>query len=205
VYICIPSLAALEWHAFTIAASSSGTATLLVQVNGDWTAALYQLVGSPCELPVRVEGPYEESTSAKMDEFLGDRAAAVFLVAGGSGITALLPSIQDQVAAAAADAAGRDGRFERMGLLWCTRELEVRGMNQWSVKLRSIQVCCSLAAHKPVSIPRCKYGNNGNSFTLNIIIIIPREGVGGALGATARKPSLPIPIWRMPSAQPRRI
>jgi hypothetical protein len=31
---------------------------------------------------------------------------------------------------------------------------------------------------------------------INIIIIIPREGVGGALGATARKPSLPIPIWR---------
>ncbi len=31
-----------------------------------------------------------------------------------------------------------------------------------------------------------------------IIIIIPREGVGGALGATARKLSLLIPIWRSP-------
>ncbi len=30
------------------------------------------------------------------------------------------------------------------------------------------------------------------------IIIIPREGVGGALGATARKPSLLIAIWRSP-------
>ncbi len=30
------------------------------------------------------------------------------------------------------------------------------------------------------------------------IIIIPREGVGGALGATARNPSLPIPICKSP-------
>jgi hypothetical protein len=42
-------------------------------------------------------------------------------------------------------------------------------------------------AHVTVQAGHIYNDNNNNN---------PLEGVGGALGATARKPSLPIPIWR---------
>ncbi|KAE8973514.1 hypothetical protein PR001_g26288 [Phytophthora rubi] len=98
VYVNVPAIARLEWHAFTIGSSprtslynstSSNRMTLLIKALGDWTDKL-MLYQQECELnavkpEVYVDGYYGASLSQVYSAY-----TTVVLVGGGVGVTPLL-------------------------------------------------------------------------------------------------------------------
>jgi hypothetical protein len=135
VYLCIPKLSRVQWHAFTIAASRGTSFTLIVQVAGNWTSDLWELATArdgamSASFPVLVEGPYQHDTAEKLHTVLS-RGGAVMVVAGGSGIAALLPALDELISscnAAGGDSSDTQG-LHRLKIVWATRSAQVRACN----------------------------------------------------------------------------
>ncbi|KAG7386102.1 ferric/cupric-chelate reductase [Phytophthora boehmeriae] len=99
VYLNVPAISKLQWHAFTIGSSpraSPDTITILLKSLGDWTQELVKY-SEDCKrtnvLPtVYMDGYY--GTSLEMyDEY-----STVCLVGGGIGVTPLFAILEDTVA-----------------------------------------------------------------------------------------------------------
>eukprot|EP00850_Spirogloea_muscicola_P022048 SM000274S09995 [mRNA] locus=s274:3565:8380:- [translate_table: standard] len=91
IFINVPSISRLQWHPFSICSSpldGNMSLTVIVKSTGGWTKELASHVETHRDDPLwlKTEGPYgqEQDFFAKYDELL--------LVAGGIGITPLLPS-----------------------------------------------------------------------------------------------------------------
>jgi ferric-chelate reductase len=98
VYLNVPAVSKLQWHAFTIASSprtSPDTLTILLKSLGDWTDELVRY-SADCKsknvLPtVYMDGYY----GASLDMY--DEYSTVCLVGGGIGVTPLLAILEDLV------------------------------------------------------------------------------------------------------------
>ncbi|KAL4094205.1 hypothetical protein PRIC1_009868 [Phytophthora ramorum] len=134
VYVNVPAVSRLEWHAFTIASSpraalydesSCNTMTILVKVLGDWTEAL-MLYEQACrrdsvEPEVHVDGYYGASLA---DVYLAYNT--VVLVGGGVGMTPMLGVLEDVcVAAENRQAQGRSPFPRRVAAIFAMREVEL--------------------------------------------------------------------------------
>ncbi|DAZ98577.1 TPA: hypothetical protein N0F65_005761, partial [Lagenidium giganteum] len=91
LFICIPSIAKLEWHPFTISsAPHEDLVTLHIRVQGNWTrklsAAINSVVGETeiWQSPVLIDGPYGE---VSIDVFNPTVYRHVVLFSGGIGVT----------------------------------------------------------------------------------------------------------------------
>ncbi|CEG39818.1 hypothetical protein PPTG_15188 [Plasmopara halstedii] len=99
VYLKVPSISQLQWHAFSIASaprSSPDTLTILSKAVGDWTQELVKYFES-CKsrniLPtIYMDGFY----GASLDIY--DEYSTICLVGGGIGVTPLLAILEDTVA-----------------------------------------------------------------------------------------------------------
>ncbi|KAG2916913.1 hypothetical protein PC117_g17583 [Phytophthora cactorum] len=131
VYLNVPAISRLEWHAFTIASSpktsyeSSNTMTLLIKALGDWTEKLmvYQQVCTRCSIEpeVYVDGYYGVSLAEMYQTY-----NTVVLVGGGVGITPLLGILDDIcIAAETRQAQGRNLLPRRVAAIFTMRELEL--------------------------------------------------------------------------------
>ncbi|EGZ15301.1 hypothetical protein PHYSODRAFT_505264 [Phytophthora sojae] len=98
VYINVPAISKLQWHAFTIASSprsSPDSLTILLKSLGDWTQELVQY-SEDCKkdnvLPtIYVDGYYGGSLE------MYDEYSTVCLVGGGIGVTPLFAILEDIV------------------------------------------------------------------------------------------------------------
>ncbi|GMF38831.1 unnamed protein product [Phytophthora fragariaefolia] len=98
VYLNVPAISKLQWHAFTISSSprtSPDTMTILLKALGDWTAELASY-SDDCKakgvLPiVYVDGFYGASLE------LYDEYPTVCLIGGGIGVTPLIAILEDIV------------------------------------------------------------------------------------------------------------
>ncbi|OWZ15355.1 hypothetical protein PHMEG_00011007 [Phytophthora megakarya] len=133
VYVNVPAISSLEWHAFTIASSprtssyetNSNTLTLLIKSLGDWTEKLmmYQQVCERCaiEPEVYVDGYYGASLADVYHDY-----NTVILVGGGVGMTPLLSVLEDACSAAETrQAQGRTPLPRRVIAIFIMRELEL--------------------------------------------------------------------------------
>ncbi|KAE9146648.1 hypothetical protein PF002_g10009 [Phytophthora fragariae] len=99
VYLNVPAISKLQWHAFTISSSpraSPDTLTILLKSLGDWTEELVQY-SEDCNnnnvLPsIYMDGYYGGSLE------MYDEYSTVCLVGGGIGVTPLLSILEDVVA-----------------------------------------------------------------------------------------------------------
>ncbi|KAJ0391445.1 hypothetical protein P43SY_003178 [Pythium insidiosum] len=99
VYINVPSISRLQWHAFTISSSpktDAGTFTVLLKALGDWTTDLVKLA-EDCERrdvtpTVHIDGFYGASLETYEDY------ETICLVGGGIGATPLFAILEDIVA-----------------------------------------------------------------------------------------------------------
>lgn len=99
VYMNVPSISKLQWHAFTIASSpqtSASTLTILIKSLGGWTNDLVHYA-EDCKrhnlLPtIYMDGFYGSSLSA-YEEY-----STVCLLGGGIGVTPLLAILEDMAA-----------------------------------------------------------------------------------------------------------
>jgi ferric-chelate reductase len=99
VYLNVPAVSKLQWHAFTIASSphaSPDTLTILLKSLGDWTDELVRY-SDDCKtknvLPsVYMDGYYGASLE------MYDEYSTVCLVGGGIGVTPLFAILEDLVA-----------------------------------------------------------------------------------------------------------
>ncbi|KAJ3103956.1 hypothetical protein HDU96_009088 [Phlyctochytrium bullatum] len=102
VNLCIPSISRLNWHPFSIAglpSSTNPTLTLVVKSRGAWTQQLHALASAGVPIDVRIEGPF----GARGTSYLGHRHLVV--VAGGTGMAALIPFVRRYAAAGAGERA----------------------------------------------------------------------------------------------------
>lgn len=97
VYLNVPAISALQWHAFTIASSPLSDAssfTILLKVHGDWTKALAKHTEdckSQSIIPdIYVDGFYGISLKNFYTEY-----PVVCLIGGGIGVTPLLAILED--------------------------------------------------------------------------------------------------------------
>eukprot|EP00644_Phytophthora_capsici_P018162 jgi/Phyca11/114016/e_gw1.25.637.1 len=95
VYVNVPAVSRLEWHAFTIASCPGASKmTLLVKVLGDWTEKLmvYQQLCTRhgIEPEVYVDGYYGASLKDTYQSY-----NTVVLIGGGVGMTPLLSVLED--------------------------------------------------------------------------------------------------------------
>ena len=118
VYVCIPKVSQLEWHPFTVATARSGEFVLILKAAGDWTAACLRLAeasgGTATGVTVHVEAPYPSAVCGRVEQQL-QAGNSVVLVAGGSGIAAMLPLL----------GAAATVQDKRPSLVWITRSSEV--------------------------------------------------------------------------------
>ncbi|EGZ15299.1 hypothetical protein PHYSODRAFT_561151 [Phytophthora sojae] len=134
VYVNVPAIARLEWHAFTIASSprksfydqsSSNSMTLVVKALGDWTDKLMEYQ-QKCERDgikpeVYVDGYYGASLGQIYSAY-----TSVVLVGGGVGVTPLLGVLEDICAAAETrQIQGRRIFPRRVAAIFVVRELEL--------------------------------------------------------------------------------
>lgn len=100
IFMKIPSISKLQWHAFSITSSSAvndQTVSLMIKCEGWWTNSLYNMINSEPDtvssnmkcIPVAIEGPYGPPSM----DFL--RYDSLILVAGGIGITPFLSILQE--------------------------------------------------------------------------------------------------------------
>ncbi|EEY65211.1 uncharacterized protein PITG_16832 [Phytophthora infestans T30-4] len=97
VYLNIPAISRIEWHAFTVASSpksSPNSMTILVKALGDWTEKLmtYQQMCTRCSIQpeVYVDGYFGVSLAETYQAY-----NTVILVGGGVGITPLLGILEE--------------------------------------------------------------------------------------------------------------
>ncbi|KAF1326016.1 Ferric reduction oxidase 8, partial [Globisporangium splendens] len=122
VYLNVPSISRLQWHAFTIASSprmSAHTLTIIVKSLGDWTKDLVEY-STKCKQtnvqPVMyVDGCYGSSLEMYQDY------PTVCLVGGGVGVTPLLAILEDTVARLAQ----RTELRQKVHFVFAFRELEL--------------------------------------------------------------------------------
>ncbi|KDO30875.1 hypothetical protein SPRG_04777 [Saprolegnia parasitica CBS 223.65] len=89
VYVNIPSLAACEWHPFTLtSAPDDAWLSLHIRVAGDWTLALYNRDLLPNEM-LFLDGPLGAPAVAYREY------ATIVLVGGGIGITPFISILRD--------------------------------------------------------------------------------------------------------------
>ncbi|KAF8005908.1 hypothetical protein BT93_K0252 [Corymbia citriodora subsp. variegata] len=104
VFMNVPRISKLQWHAFSITSSSNvqeDTLSLMIKCEGWWTSTLCRMITEELNsdthltkcIPVAIEGPYGPSTV----DFL--RYDSMLLIAGGSGITPFLSILQEIVLA----------------------------------------------------------------------------------------------------------
>lgn len=99
VYLNVPSVSRLQWHAFTIASSprtSATTLTILIKALGDWTDDLMEHVAQ-CEQQqiqpmVYMDGYYGSALDVYYEY------STVVLIGGGIGATPLFAILEDLVA-----------------------------------------------------------------------------------------------------------
>ncbi|KAE8970700.1 hypothetical protein PF010_g26813 [Phytophthora fragariae] len=98
VYINVPAISKLQWHAFTIASSprsSPDTLTILLKSLGDWTEELVQY-SEYCKkdnvLPTIYMDGYYGGSLEMYDEY-----STICLVGGGIGVTPLFSILEDIV------------------------------------------------------------------------------------------------------------
>ncbi|KAG6957074.1 hypothetical protein JG688_00011138 [Phytophthora aleatoria] len=99
VYLNVPTISKLQWHAFTIASSprtSPDALTILLKSLGDWTEDLVKY-SEDCKknnvLPTMYMDGYYGASLEMYDEY-----STVCLVGGGIGVTPLLSILEDIVA-----------------------------------------------------------------------------------------------------------
>jgi ferric-chelate reductase len=99
VYLNVPALSKLEWHAFTIASSprsSADSLTILLKSLGDWTEQLIKHT-DVCKannvLPIVYMDAFYGASLAMYDEY-----STVCLVGGGIGATPMFAILEDLVA-----------------------------------------------------------------------------------------------------------
>lgn len=99
VYLKVPSISKLQWHAFTIASSPRGdasTLTILLKSLGDWTKELVEY-GDYCKShnlqPVMYMDGYYGTSLEMYDEY-----STVCLIGGGIGSTPMFAILEDIVA-----------------------------------------------------------------------------------------------------------
>ncbi|KAG7378449.1 ferric/cupric-chelate reductase [Phytophthora pseudosyringae] len=99
VYLNVPAISKLQWHAFTIASSprtSPDTLTILLKSLGDWTEDLVKY-SDDCKaknvLPTIYMDGYYGASLEMYDEY-----STVCLVGGGIGVTPLVAILEDIVA-----------------------------------------------------------------------------------------------------------
>ncbi|OWZ06774.1 hypothetical protein PHMEG_00020928 [Phytophthora megakarya] len=99
VYLNVPSISKLQWHAFTISSSprtSPDTLTILLKSLGDWTDELVKY-SEDCKrnnvLPIMYMDGYYGASLEMYDEY-----STVCLIGGGIGVTPLLSILEDIVA-----------------------------------------------------------------------------------------------------------
>ncbi|KAG7388941.1 ferric/cupric-chelate reductase [Phytophthora pseudosyringae] len=99
VYLNVPAISKLQWHAFTISSSprtSPASLTILAKSLGDWTGDLVQHAQECREkgkLPLVYMDGYYGASLAGYDEY-----STVCLVGGGIGATPLFAILEDMVA-----------------------------------------------------------------------------------------------------------
>lgn len=99
VYLNVPAISKLQWHAFTISSSprtSPTSLTILAKSLGDWTENLVehaQECRDKSKLPVMYMDGYYGASLAGYDEY-----STVCLVGGGIGSTPLFAILEDMVA-----------------------------------------------------------------------------------------------------------
>ncbi|KAL0695954.1 hypothetical protein Bca4012_063134 [Brassica carinata] len=99
IFVNIPSISQFQWHPFSITSSSSvdkHTMSVMMKCEGKWTDSVYKKLEEAAisetkinNIIIRVEGPYGPTSV----DFL--RYDALFLVAGGIGITPFLNILQE--------------------------------------------------------------------------------------------------------------
>jgi predicted ferric reductase len=119
VFLCLPAIAWLEWHPFTIAsAPHEPMVTLFIKVQGDWTKKLAAYVAknpsSSSSMTVLLDGPYG-ALSVELDQY-----ANVLFVSGGIGVTPML-SIANALYEERVD---RVVPIQKAWFLWSVRERE---------------------------------------------------------------------------------
>uniref|UniRef100_K3WXN1 FAD-binding FR-type domain-containing protein n=1 Tax=Globisporangium ultimum (strain ATCC 200006 / CBS 805.95 / DAOM BR144) TaxID=431595 RepID=K3WXN1_GLOUD len=99
VYLNVPSISKLQWHAFTIGSSpraNATTLTILLKSLGDWTKQLVHY-SEDCkknnELPTIFMDGYYGASLEMYEEY-----STVCLVGGGIGVTPLFAILEDMVA-----------------------------------------------------------------------------------------------------------
>ncbi|RLN06106.1 hypothetical protein BBJ28_00020716 [Nothophytophthora sp. Chile5] len=134
VYLKVPAISKLQWHAFTIASSPRSslgsrefpeTMTLLVKALGDWTEELVAYA-QDCERrqlepKVHVDGYYGASLGELYPLY-----ETVVLVGGGIGMTPLLAVLDDVCTAAETrQTRGQRALRQRIFVIFMMRELEL--------------------------------------------------------------------------------
>ncbi|KAG1706102.1 hypothetical protein DVH05_002662 [Phytophthora capsici] len=126
VYVNVPAVSRLEWHAFTIASCPGASKmTLLIKVLGDWTEKLmvYQQLCTTrgIEPEVYVDGYYGASLKDTYQSY-----NTVVLIGGGVGMTPLLSVLEDICTTAEnRQAQGRSPLPRRVLAIFVMRELEL--------------------------------------------------------------------------------
>uniref|UniRef100_K3WXM5 FAD-binding FR-type domain-containing protein n=1 Tax=Globisporangium ultimum (strain ATCC 200006 / CBS 805.95 / DAOM BR144) TaxID=431595 RepID=K3WXM5_GLOUD len=122
VYLNVPSISRLQWHAFTIASSprmSAHTLTILVKSLGDWTKDLVEYSAECKQKNVQpvmyMDGYYGSSLELYQDY------PTVCLIGGGVGVTPLFAILEDIVARLSQRAELR----QRVYFVFTFRELEL--------------------------------------------------------------------------------
>lgn len=113
VRVRIPTLAAGEWHDFSIAGGGDGEAAPLVlkiRCSGDWTGRLQALLGGASEraLAVDLRGPYASPVAHAL------KTREWVLVAGGIGVTPFLGLLREILR--------QDEAHREFHLVWMVRE-----------------------------------------------------------------------------------
>ncbi|DAZ99889.1 TPA: hypothetical protein N0F65_008632 [Lagenidium giganteum] len=99
VYLNVPSISKLQWHAFTIASSprtNASTLTILAKSLGNWTKDLVDYA-EECKKQNTLPTVYMDAYyGASLEEY--EEYSTICLVGGGIGVTPLLAILEDIVA-----------------------------------------------------------------------------------------------------------
>jgi predicted ferric reductase len=106
-YVCLPSIAKNEWHAFSLFKNPKNPMTereIFMQVTGDWTAKIHEAVKRETVRPCWVQGPFPSpyNNATAYDNQI--------LIASNTGITPALSVIR----------AHKESR--RINLVWAVRD-----------------------------------------------------------------------------------
>lgn len=136
VYLNVPSISKLQWHAFTISSSplsSATTLTLLAKSLGDWTNQLVHYAEECKEKNVHPVMYMDGYYGASLEEY--DEYSTVCLLGGGIGVTPLLAILEDMVAQLSVSKALK----QKVMLIFTFRELALlEDIHPMLVKLKEL-------------------------------------------------------------------